>query len=622
MNTADFSFANKTMWQKLHASGKEEEFCCNWLNLQCSMMHDLQCAAVYLDPKAGSRPTRAASWPESPQPLDGFDEIVLRVLSEGKCFASLEAGIKNCSADVGKSVFLGCPFTAGTKRQGVVVFQLRIASDRELQMSMGQIQWGTAWLESLFLHKTNGVEGGATGDTLQQRLMTVFDVMAPVLQEKRFKDAAIVAVNELATRLGCERVSIGFSAKNQVKVDAISHSAQFAGKMNLVGSIGEAMDESIDQSTTILYPPAAGQDDAIQRCHGVLQNMHGSRSILTVPFLGVDNEGYGALTFERISEKSFDNNTVLLCEAVAALLGPTLKAKKLNDLPLYRKAALHLSERFRMLCGPGNSAMKLGFCCLAALLLFFAVASGDYRVSATSVLEGTVQRSVIAPFDGYLNEAPARAGDIVSKDQVLASLDTRDLLLKRLKSASQRKQLALEYNQSLAKNEIAESNIIREQMSQAESEVSLLDEQIARAKISVPFDGIIISGDWSQSIGAPIERGQTLFQIAPLDSYRVMLEVAEGDIDQVAVGQKGELVLNAMPGSPYAFTVEKITPVTTTREGSNFFLVEGSILQDSKKLRPGMQGYGKIHVARRKLIWIWMHDLIDWMRIRFWVKIS
>ena len=159
-------------------------------------------------------------------------------------------------------------------------------------------------------------------------------------------------------------------------------------------------------------------------------------------------------------------------------------------------------------------------------------------------------------------------------------------------------------------------------MSQAESELSLLDEQIARARILVPFDGIVITGDWSQSIGAPIERGQTLFQIAPLNSYRVMLEVAEEDIDQIAMGQKGDLVLNAMPDSRYEFIVEKVSPVTTTREGSNFFFVEGRILQDSKKLRPGMQGYGKIFIERRKLIWIWMHDLIDWMRIWFWTKVS
>jgi multidrug resistance efflux pump len=266
--------------------------------------------------------------------------------------------------------------------------------------------------------------------------------------------------------------------------------------------------------------------------------------------------------------------------------------------------------------------LKLVTICIALILLFVSVTNGDYRISAKSVLEGTVQRSVIAPFDGYLYEAPVRAGDIVTKGQLLANLDSRDLMLQRLKWSSQHKQHTLEFNKALARNEIVESKIIRELINQAESELSLLDEQIKRAEILVPFDGIAITGDWSQSIGTPIERGQVLFQIAPLNSYRVMLEVAEGDIDQVAVGQKGDLVLNAMPDTPYAFMVEKISTVTTTRDGSNFFLVEGRILQDSKKLRPGMHGYGKIFVERRKLIWIWMHDLIDWIRIWFWKKVS
>ncbi len=459
-------------------------------------------------------------------------------------------------------------------------------------------------------------------ESLGKRLMTVFDVVAATLEESSFKDAATVAVTELATRLGCERVSIGFTRKKQTRVAAVSHSVQFAQKINLISSIGDAMDESIDQCSRILYQPDGGRDDLIQRCHAALQNLHGSHSILTVPFLDSDGDGYGAVTFERATDTPFDDNTVLLCEAVSALLGPILREKQLVDLPLYKKAAIHISGQFRKLFGPGYPALKFVSVCIAGMLIFFAVATGDYRVSARSVLEGTVQRSVIAPFDGYLYEAPVLAGDIVTKGQVMASLDTRDLMLQRVKWASQYKQHTLEFNKALAKNEIAESKIIRELMSQAESELSLLDEQLARARILVPIDGIVITGDWSQSIGAPIERGQTLFQIAPLNSYRVMLEVAESDVDQVAVGQKGDLVLNAMPDTPYIFMVKKISPVTTTREGSNFFFVEGSILQDSKKLRPGMQGYGKIFITRRKLIWIWMHDLIDWMRIWFWTKVS
>ncbi len=452
--------------------------------------------------------------------------------------------------------------------------------------------------------------------------MTVFDVIAATLEERRFKDAATVAATELATRIDCERVSIGFTRKSHARVAAVSHSVQVFQKMNLISSIGEAMDESIDQGTSVLCPPGENRENIIQRCHEVLQRSHGSHSILTVPFLDSKGYGYGAITFERATDKPFDDNSVLLCEAVSALLGPILQEKYFVGLPLYKKAAMHISEQYRKLVGPGYPVLKLAAICFAGIMIFFAVANGDYRVSARSVLEGTVQRSVIAPFDGYLHEAPVRAGDIVSKGQIMASLDTRDLLLQRIKWASQHKQHKLEFNKALSRNEIAESKIIRELMSQAESELSLLDEQIARARIPVPFDGIVITGDWSQSIGAPIERGQTLFQIAPLNSYRVMLEVAESDIDQVAVGQKGDLVLNAMPDNRFAFMVEKISSVTTAREGSNFFVVEGSILQDPQKLRPGMQGYGKIFIERRKLIWIWMHDFIDWMRIWFWTKVS
>ncbi|MDX1775502.1 MAG: HlyD family efflux transporter periplasmic adaptor subunit [Desulfobulbales bacterium] len=620
MNTSGATLNNKALWQKLHASGTEQEFFFNWLVIQCSMLHSVHAAAVYLVPQVNSPLSPIVSWPETFQPSGRFNETAQRVALEGKCIASLVTETGKSETDANRIFLLACPFPLENKDQGTVVFQLQIGSDRELQNAMHQIQWGTIWLENLVRDKRLR-DAAKPYELLNKRLMTIFDILAAVLEESRYTAAATVAVTELATRIDCDRVSLGFSRKSLTTVVAVSHSAKFARHMKLVTSIGAAMDESIDQGATVLYPPAADQKEMICRCHEVLQDVHGSRAILTVPFLDADGEGYGALTFERATNKPFDSNTVILCESASALLGPILNEKKLNALPLYSKAANHFAEKIYRLFGPGYPALKFVSCCIAAVLLFLSVVNGDYRVAAQSVLEGTVQRSVIAPFDGYLYEAPARAGDIVSRNQILAGLDKRDLLLQRLKWASQQKQLVLESNKALAKNEIAEANIIREQMSQAESELLLLDEQLERASIRAPFDGIIITGDWSQAIGAPIERGQTLFQIAPLDSYRVMLEVSEGDIDQVAVGQEGELVLNAIPGNPFAFTVEKITPVTTTREGRTFFLVEGGILAESDKLRPGMQGYGKIYIARRKLIWIWTHDMIDWVRLRVWSKI-
>jgi hypothetical protein len=38
----------------------------------------------------------------------------------------------------------------------------------------------------------------------------------------------------------------------------------------------------------------------------------------------------------------------------------------------------------------------------------------------------------------------------------------------------------------------------------------------------------------------------------------------------------------------------------------------------SERLRPGMEGVGKVEIGSRRLIWIWTHELIDWARLKLW----
>ena len=74
---------------------------------------------------------------------------------------------------------------------------------------------------------------------------------------------------------------------------------------------------------------------------------------------------------------------------------------------------------------------------IVGLLVFCAFAEGDYRVSAKTVLEPIVQRAAAAPFDGYIREAPMRAGDLVHVNDVLCTLDDRELRLQRLRALEQ-----------------------------------------------------------------------------------------------------------------------------------------------------------------------------------------
>jgi multidrug resistance efflux pump len=225
---------------------------------------------------------------------------------------------------------------------------------------------------------------------------------------------------------------------------------------------------------------------------------------------------------------------------------------------------------------------------------------------------------VVSPQSGFIAEAKVRPGDVIHNGDILGSLDDKDLKLELRKWSSQVEQLHTEYRDGLARHDRSKVSIVSAKLLQAEAQLNLVHEKLSRIQLSAPFDGFIVSGDLTQAMGSPVERGQVLFTVAPLDAYRVILQVDERDIGKVKEGQRGNLVLSGMVDKPLEFTIEQITPVSTAEEGRNFFRVEAKIKENSDLLRPGMEGIGKIAIDRQKLIWIWSHRLLDWLRLTFW----
>jgi RND family efflux transporter MFP subunit len=449
------------------------------------------------------------------------------------------------------------------------------------------------------------------------RLGMVMELVSTAVEQERFQAAATAVVTELATRLKLERVSLGFLHGKHIKVKALSHSARFEGRQSLLRQIGSAMDEALDQESTIVYPAPSKADSDVSRAHAELARQHGARAMCTVP-LSMNHEIYGAITFERPGHEPFEPEIVTLCEQAAALLGPILEVKRRDDRWLATKALDSLAQHGGHLFGKGHLVFKTVALTLVGLAVFLSIATGQHRVAATAALEGTVERVAVAPEDGYVATAAVRPGDVVKKGQELATLDSKDLELERVKWTSQRAQLAKEYREALAKFERAQVSILRARIEQSEAQIALLNEQLARTQILAPFDGVIVSGDLTRTLGSPVERGQVLYKIAPLNDYRVVLEVDERDFSDMSLGQSGYLALAAAPNERLEITVNKITPVSTAKDGGNFFNVEASLANPPQHLRPGMQGVGKVEVGERKLIWIWTHRIVDWLRLWLW----
>ena len=571
-----------------------------WLALQCRML-DASAGAV-LRVGADGTLSPVATYPKGVGRTPALLEAAELAVKEGRGVAHSEPGRLACVA---------YPVIVDGTVRAVAAAALQAAGRDELGTAVRQLQWGAPWL-------SDRLRAGLAADDqrLLRRARASLDLMATVLEQERFRAACTAAVTDLAIAFACERVSVGFRRRDAVKVAAVSHSAQFGRQMNLVRRVGDCMEEALDQRGLVLFPAPPEQAMATH-AHAELARLRHDGRVLTIPLLVVDRF-VGAVTFERPGDRPFEPETIELAEAACAGIAPVLEEKRQNDRWLGTKALDSLGGGLRRLVGPGNVAAKLAFVLLVAAATFFTFARGAYRVNAEARVEGLVRRSIVAATDGFVKEAAARAGDTVPSGTLLAALEDRDLALERLRWVTERQQRGFEYDRALATRQPAQINVVRAQIDQAEAQIKLLDEQIARTKLRAPFDGLIVSGDLSQSIGGSVNRGQVLFEIAPLDGYRVILHVDERQVADLVPGQRGELLVAALPDEPFTLIVDKITPVAEARGGRNLFKVEGRLDRISPRLRPGMEGVAKVEIDDRRLIAIWTRPLRDWARLWFW----
>ena len=262
-----------------------------------------------------------------------------------------------------------------------------------------------------------------------------------------------------------------------------------------------------------------------------------------------------------------------------------------------------------------SGAVALAVIAIAVVLSF---ATGEYRVRAEATTEGGTLRAIVAPFDGFIADAPVRAGDVVEAGQLMAVIDDQDLQLERLKWDSQRDQYLKELRQTKAEGDKARIGILSAQLAQAEAQLELVNDQLARTRLAAPYRGVVVAGDLSKNLGAPLDKGEVLFELAPLDDYRIVMQVDDRDITAVATGQQGELILAAVPDASFPIEITAVTPVAASEEGINYFRVEAALKQSSPRLRPGMEGVAKIAIGERKLIWIWTHRFTEWVRLWLW----
>ena len=472
-------------------------------------------------------------------------------------------------------------------------------------------------MSPLTLLRSNHADPGAAADDAQVALLAVLDLHAAVLSKADLSGAAPALVRELASRCAYDRVSLAFAQGARVQVIAVSDGLPAVAGTPLMERVGAALAEALDQRASLLLPESrATAHPRITLAHSRLIDAQGG-SVASVPIMHA-GVAVGALCAQRHGARTITPTDLETLEHLACLAGPVLNLMRCNERPLRETAWARIRERFEQLKRPEKAALRYALIGSALALAGLTLLPANVNIGGHARLEGAVQRMLVAPADGFLKRAHVRPGDRVQAGQVLVELAEQDLQLEKLRWQSQLAQYENAYGAANARADRAQLVINQSRIAEAEAQLELVNMKLERGRIEAPFDGLVIQGDLSQSLGAPLQKGAELMTIAPRDQFRVIVEIDERDVGALRVGQAGSVALSALPWNALPVRIKRITPIANVLEGRNVFEVEAELLEQTADLRPGLQGSARIQAGRQPLLWSWSRRLVDAVRLTVW----
>jgi RND family efflux transporter MFP subunit len=502
------------------------------------------------------------------------------------------------------------PLLAQGELRGMVAAEF--AAGDALDAAADSLAWGAGWL----LACTGASSAGQQEPALQEARV-LLQSMAALLAERGFEGACLALAHRLCLRWHADAVLVGWTTGLRTRIVARSNASRTDERSGLAQLAAAAMDEALDLRQSVqcqLGNPAASPVGRLH-AHEQLLREAGCNTAATA-LLFHDGAAVGAVLVQRSTPLSPEEQEVL--DTQCMMLAPLLVQRHQSDRSLWQHARASARQALGRVGDDSLLGWKLGFVAVAVLIGVAAVTPIPFRVTAPAVVEGEVQRSIVAPFQGFVQHAMLRAGDTVRAGDVIATLDDTDLRLEAQKWSAELEVAQRKEREAVAEGKRVDMRLAAAQAAQARAQLDLAQEKLRRVKLVAPFDGVIVRGDLSQQRGIPVEQGKVLFEVAPLASWRLILKIDERDVAQVDAGRKGELALAGLAGERHPFEVRRVTSIATAENGANHFRAEAELGEGSVKLRPGMEGVAKIDCGTASALWVGTRRLVAWLRLTAW----
>ena len=155
---------------------------------------------------------------------------------------------------------------------------------------------------------------------------------------------------------------------------------------------------------------------------------------------------------------------------------------------------------------------------------------------------------------------------------------------------------------------------------QLEAELSFLEDELRRAAVYSPSDGVVVTPYLKNRVGQFVRRGELLCKLAVSGPQtRVEIAVPEKEAADVAIGNPVAVKLNSYLARPtLTGRVAFLAPEVDAVSGASYVRVEVQLDGHTELLKPGMTGAAKIYCGRRTVFQLATRRAMSWVRTEFW----
>lgn len=484
---------------------------------------------------------------------------------------------------------ISCPFPSNDARPWCLTLLILIGSNPpEPFLVIAQLL--ASLLAPHRLTLTDSQPAGKSGG--QQGLL---DLLALVLGQAGQKEALLQFNASLKRWGGCSQVAIGaINATGQVELRSLSNVTSIDQRTDYTRLIAKVMRECAGRRAALFWP----QEEGALAVSPILEEAAAVTKVqqcMALPVGLPDGDLVGALVL--LWEERGDRSMVVdALTRTNPLLAGILTGLFRPHSAWHVLSGSQTTEPF----GLGRATLALVACALLVLLNLMPI---PFRIRADCVTQPVSIRAIVSRFDGILKEVVVQPGDQVQEGAVLARLDGKEADLQLGSVTAERDKAAKMRDQYLAAGETALAQISRLDSLRFEEQINLIREKQDHLVLTSPITGVVLSGDLKRAVGGPVTRGQTLFEVAPLESIHVELAIPEKDIAYVRNGSEVTVRFTAFPGISWQGVIEHIVPKSQIRGTMNVFLARIQFDNTNALLRPGMRGESKISAGWRTIGW-------------------